>query len=151
LSKGAAASVAAGGDSGNVYPIDGGAESKTSTTSTHPSLGRRPYTLSLPDNSSEASVNRDIDSFNRQDSTVLKPTSISSKDMEMQMGVHQLEMPESSVHRAHIRTTGELMGWTGSLVRYTDTSEIGSPVVKGEEERKPNLLLLLASDVVWIF
>jgi hypothetical protein len=66
------------------------------------------------------------------------------------MGVHQLETPESSVHRARIGTTGELLNWTGSHVTYTDTSEMGSPVVKGKEGTKAGSSSL-ASDVVRVF
>jgi hypothetical protein len=72
-SKGAVAVAAAGDDSGNIPPIDGGVESESSMTSTHPSLGSRPYTPSLPNNSSEASVDRDTDCCMRKDSTDTKP------------------------------------------------------------------------------
>jgi len=71
-----------GGDGGEVEPIDRGAESESSTTSTHPPLGR-PYTSSLPDDSTARA--------NPEDSADSNPNSLSSKDTG---SVHQLETPE---------------------------------------------------------
>ena len=71
--------------------IDCGAESESNTTSTHPSLDR-PYTPSLPDESSDA--NADSDPL-QKDSTDLNPNSLSSKKTS---SIHQLNTPKSSVH-----------------------------------------------------
>jgi len=65
------------------------------------SLGR-PYTPSLPDESSDADTDADTDSL-RKDSTDSDPNSLSLKDTGgdgNSAGIHQLETPESSVHRA---------------------------------------------------
>ena len=74
-----------------VETIDCGAESESNTTSTHPSLDR-PYTPSLPDESSDA--NADSDPL-QKDSTDLNPNSLSSKKTS---SIHQLNTPKSSVH-----------------------------------------------------
>jgi hypothetical protein len=76
-----------------VETIDRGAESKSNTTSTHPSLDQ-PYTPSLPDESSDADADSDP---LRKDLTDSNPNSLSSKKTS---SIHLLETPESSVHRA---------------------------------------------------
>ena len=68
-----------------VETIDRGAESESNTTSTHPSLDQ-PYTPSLPDESSDADADSDPLWKDLTDSN--------------QISIHQLETPESSVHRA---------------------------------------------------
>jgi hypothetical protein len=110
--------------------IDRGAESECSTTSSmHPSLGR-PYTPSLPDDSSDADADADADSL-RKDSTDSDPSSLSSKDTGG-VGdggggeVHQLETPESSVHRAPVTS----LSWIDSPVADSLASSI---VVKEDE------------------
>jgi hypothetical protein len=106
-----AVSAAVGGE----VVDDRGAESESSTpSSTHPSLGR-PYT---PDDSSEADAGPTADGDSlRKNSTDSNP---SSKDTE---SVHQLEMPESSVHRALVTAS---LDWTDSLV----VDSLASSIVK---------------------
>jgi hypothetical protein len=98
--------------------------SESSTTSSmHPSLGR-PYTPSLPDDSSDADAN-----LLRKDSTDSDPSSLSSKDTgggDGDGGVHQLETPESSVHRAPVTS----LSWIDSPVADSLASSI---VVKEDE------------------
>jgi hypothetical protein len=69
--------------------IDRSAESESSTTSTHPSLGRF-YTPSIPDVSSDADADPP-----RKDSTDSNQDSLSSKETN---SIHQLETPEPSAH-----------------------------------------------------
>jgi hypothetical protein len=98
------------GRSTSIEVIDRGAESESSTTSTHASLGR-PYTPSLPDDSS------DVDSL-RKDSTDSNPNSLqNSKDAA---SIHQLETPESSIHRVPVT----LVSWTESPVPDSLASSI---------------------------
>lgn len=97
--------------------VDRGVESECSTTS----LGR-PYTPSLPDDSSDADV--DADSL-RKDSTDSNPNSLKDADG----GVHQLETPESSVHRAPMTS----LPWTNSPV----TDSLASSIVKGDVNEDP--------------
>jgi hypothetical protein len=88
----------------------GGAESESSTTSNHASLGR-PYTPSLPNDSS------DVDSL-RKDSTDSNPNSLqNSKDAA---SIHQLETPESSIHRVPVTS----VSWTDSPVPDSLASSI---------------------------
>jgi hypothetical protein len=101
-----------------VETIDCGAESESNTTSTHPSLDR-PYTPSLPDESSDADADSDP---LRKDSTDSNPNSLSSKETS---GIHQLETPESSVHRAPMTS----LSWTNSPV----TDSLASSIVKVDE------------------
>ena len=87
------------GRSTSIEVIDCGAESESSTTSTHASLGQ-PYTPSLPDDSSDA------DSL-WKDSTDSNPNSLqNSKDAG---SVYQLETPESSIHHCHFGSLGRLV------------------------------------------
>jgi hypothetical protein len=74
----------------DVEPIERGAESESSMPPTHPSsFGGQPYTPSLPDDSCDTDA--DLDPLRKDsDSLCLKDTAGS---------VHQLETPESSVHR----------------------------------------------------
>ncbi|KIM79867.1 hypothetical protein PILCRDRAFT_823052 [Piloderma croceum F 1598] len=98
------------GRSTSIDVIDRGAESESSTSSTHASLGR-PYTPSLPDDSS------DVDSL-RKDSTDSNPNSLqNSKDAG---SVHQLETPESSIHRVPVTS----VAWTDSPVPDSLASSI---------------------------
>jgi hypothetical protein len=109
--------------------IDRGAESESSTTSsTHPSLGR-PYTPSLPDDPSGAEADPDTDADSAwKASTDSNPHSLSSK--EEGGGVHQLETPESSVHRTPVTSSLGSLGWTESSV----TDSLASSIIKGESE-----------------
>ena len=104
--------------------VDRGAESESSTTSSmHLSL-EQPYISSLADDSSDA----DADSP-RKDSTDSVPSSLSSKDVgggDGDVGVHQLETPESSVHRAPVTS----LSWIDSPVADSPASSI---VVKEDE------------------
>ena len=94
---------------------------------------RRPYTPSLPDDSSEASVNRDIDSCNPQRLYQLEPHL-------HQLQRHGDEDGRPPTQNAQIERTSRVywdygggLSWTGSPITYTDTSEMGRPVVRGEE------------------
>jgi hypothetical protein len=79
------------GRSTSIEVVERGAESESSTTSTHASLGR-PYTPSLPDDSS------DVDSL-QKDSTNSNPNSLQDSDAG---SVHQFETPELSIHRVPV-------------------------------------------------
>jgi hypothetical protein len=104
--------------------VDRGAESESSTSSsTHPSLGR-PYTPSLPDDSSEAEADADGDCL-RKHSTNSHP---SSKDVG---SIHQLETLKSSVHRAPVTS----LGWADSpmvdsMGNSIAKSDVGGDAVK---------------------
>jgi hypothetical protein len=77
----------------DVELIDRGAEGENSVTSTHPSsLGGRPYTPSLPDDSSDPDA--DLDSL-RKDSDLLCLKD--AADCSGSGSILQLETPESSV------------------------------------------------------
>jgi len=104
--------------------LDRGAERESSTIlSTHPSSLGRPYTLSLPDDSSEAKP--DAKPL-RKDSTDSGPDS-SSKDA---WSIHQLETPESSVHHAPVTLCfPSAMSWTNSPV----ADSLASSIAKGGE------------------
>jgi len=111
------------GRSTSIEVIDRGAESECSTTSTHPSLGR-PYTPSLPDDSSDA------DSL-RKDSTDSSPNSLqNSKDAD---SVHQLETPESSIHRAPVTS----VPWADSPVPDSLASSISKGFGHDNAAQKP--------------
>jgi len=101
----------------DVEVINRGAESKSSTSSTHPSLGR-PYTPSLPDDSGDADIDAE---YMRKASSDSNPNSLSSKEAE---SIHQLETPESSVHCAPITS----LGWTNSPV----TDSLASSIAKDD-------------------
>jgi hypothetical protein len=73
-------------------------ESITSSSSTHPSLGR-PYTPPLPDDSSRADTNVDVDAYGDSMRKHSADSNPSSKDAE---GIHRLETLESSVHRTPV-------------------------------------------------
>ena len=99
------------------------------------SLGRRPYTPSLPDNSREASVNRDTDSCIRKD--YLPPSA--PRTWRCRWSTRN-----TRIERAYL----ELLSWTGPPTTHTDAFEMGSPVVKGEGGRMADLSSSFASDMV---
>jgi hypothetical protein len=103
--------------------IDREAESESSTTSsTHPPSLGRPYTPSLSDDSSE--VELDAEPL-RKDSTNSDP-SINSMDAG---STHQLETPESSVHRALVTSCSpSAMSWSDSPV----ADSLASSIAKGD-------------------
>jgi hypothetical protein len=107
------------------------------SSSTHPSLGP-PFTPSLLDDSSEADADADAggDSL-RKNSTDSNP---SSKDTE---SVHQLETPESSVHRALVTSS---LDRTDSLV----VDWLASSIVKGDA-CEDNVVTHSAYDAVCLF
>jgi hypothetical protein len=81
----------------------------------------QPYIPSLADDSSDA----DADSP-RKDSTDSVPSSLSSKDVgggDGDVGVHQLEPPESSVHRAPVTSLSWIDSPASSIVVKEDESE----------------------------
>jgi hypothetical protein len=87
--------------------------------STHPSLGR-PYTPSLPDDSSEADANADADGDSlRKNSMDSNP---SLKDTE---SVHQLKTPKSSVHQVLVTSS---LDWMDSPM----VDLLASSIVKGD-------------------
>jgi hypothetical protein len=78
---------------------DRGAESESSTTSMHPSLGR-PYTPSLPDDSSDADADADADA-----NSLCKDYAFRSEFTEFQRrrsGLYQLETTKSNIHRTPV-------------------------------------------------
>jgi hypothetical protein len=108
--------------------IDRGAESECSTTSTHPSSLGRPYTPPLPDDSgaSDPEAEADPDTIRKASTDLQDARGASGSD-----NVHQLDTPESSVHRVP-------MPWTKTtpvtLELDSLASSLASSVVKGSEE-----------------
>jgi len=116
-------STSRGGEGVETEVIDRGAESESSTTSsTHPPSLGRPYTPSLPDDSSEAEPDAE---HLRKNSTDSDP-SINSMDAG---SVHQLETPESSVHRAPVTSCSpSAISWSDSPV----ADSLASSIAKGD-------------------
>ena len=141
--------------------VDAGVESEcsTSTTSTHPSSFGRPYTPSIPDDSSDDHADPDPDpdaaaddgdgagAPHRKDSTDSNPDSLnSSKDSGGGGSVHQLETPESSVHRESGASSGLGLPWAGESPVTADSLE--SSVVRGFRDGNGSEAKGLPFDVV---
>jgi hypothetical protein len=98
----------------DVEPIDRGTESESSTPSTdHSSFGGQPYTPSLPDDSSDRDA--DLDPLRKDSDWLCLKDAVGT--------VHQLETPESSVHRVP-------MPWTNNSLVTPNSDSLASSAVK---------------------